>query len=126
MVIFVLFYACKELGEQLFNSGCYLACDNYFISPILFMCLQWFGVFAVGTLRENHRRSKEAIQFWSLTNQYVRKNGYMVFARFGTLVFTNWQDSKLVRFLSTIHITPEHFILRVYINTWREKTERKA
>lgn len=114
MVLFVLFHACEPLGKQLFRSGCFLACDNYFTSPILFMCLMWHGVFAVGTLRDTHRGSKEALRFWSVTKQHVRKKGEMVFARFGGLVFAQWLDSKMVRFLSTIHIRPWHFIRRSY------------
>ncbi|CAN0576583.1 unnamed protein product, partial [Ectocarpus sp. 12 AP-2014] len=98
------------LEAQLFRSGTYMACDNYFTSPILFMCLLWHGIFAVGTLRDTHRGSKEAIQYWSTRRQYVRKEGEMVFARFGSLVFVQWKDSKLVKFLSTIHLSPKHFL----------------
>lgn len=114
MVLFVLFVACEEFSTQLLRSGIYMACDNYFTSPILFMCLVWHGVYAVGTLRENHRGSKEAMQYWTMTNQSVKKKGDMSFARFGFLVFTQWVDSKLVKFLSTIHIKPEDFHARAY------------
>ena len=96
------------------RSGVYMACDNYFTSPILFMCLLWHGVYAVGTLRENHRGSKEAIRYWTLTKQHPRKKGEMAFARFGFLAFSQWIDSKLVRFLSTIHIRPQDFFPRAY------------
>ena len=52
MVLFVLFGACPVLAEQLRESGTYVAMDNFFTSPILFLCLLVQGVFAVGTLRE--------------------------------------------------------------------------
>ncbi|CAN0319471.1 unnamed protein product, partial [Ectocarpus sp. 6 AP-2014] len=38
----------------------------------------------------------------------------MVFARFGSLVFVQWKDSKLVKFLSTIHLSPKHFLPKEY------------
>lgn len=114
MVLFVLFGACPEFSKQLFRSGIYMACDNYFTSPILFMCLVWHGVYAVGTLRENRRGSKEAMRYWGITKQSMKKKGDMSFARFGFLVFTQWWDSKKVKFLSTAHIKPEDLNARPY------------
>lgn len=83
--------------------------------PFLFMCLLYHGVYAVGTLRDTHRGAKEALRYWSVTKQHVTQKGGMSFARFGHIVFTQWQDSKLVRFLSTIHIRPWHFTPRQYL-----------
>ncbi|CAN0032695.1 unnamed protein product [Pylaiella littoralis] len=110
MVLFVLFGACDEFATQLRQSGTYMAMDNFFSSPILFLCLLWHGIFAVGTLKDIHRGASQAVQYWTVTRQTPRKKGDMVFARFGFLAFAQWKDSKLVRLLSTIHVKKSDFI----------------
>ncbi|CAN0414963.1 unnamed protein product [Hapterophycus canaliculatus] len=84
--------------------------DNYFASPILLLCLFWRGVFGVGTLRGNHRGAKHAVWYWAASRQSVKKRGDMSFARYGFLAFVQWKDSKLVNFISTIHVKKEHFL----------------
>lgn len=110
MVLFVLVGACDEFATQLRQSGTYIAMDNFFSSPILFLCLLWHGIFAVGTLKDIHRGASQAVQYWTVTRQTPRKKGEMVFARFGFLAFAQWKDSKLVRLLSTIHVKKSDFI----------------
>ena len=110
MVLFVLFGACPVLAEQLRESGTYVAMDNFFTSPILFLCLLLQGVFAVGTLREIHRGASHAVRYWKATRQTPKKRGDMAFVRFGLLSFTQWKDKRLVRFASIIHAFKEHFI----------------
>ena len=91
-----------------------LACDNFFTSPILFLCLAACGIFAVGTLRSNLRGAAEA-KAWlrenneEVNNSGLRKRSQMVFARMGDIAFTLWKDSKDVCFASTIHIYEKHF-----------------
>ena len=77
MVLFVLFGACPVLAEQLRESGTYVAMDNFFTSPILFLCLLLQGVFAVGTLREIHRGASHAVRYWKATRQTPKKRGDM-------------------------------------------------
>lgn len=110
MVLFVLFHACPNWAQQLLQSGTYLAMDNFFTSPILFLCLLLHGVFAVGTLRDIHRGATHASRYLRATKQNTKKRGDMAFARFGFLAFTEWKDKRLVRLLSTIHWMKEHFI----------------
>lgn len=110
MVLFVLFGACPNLAEQLLQSGTYVAMDNFFSSPVLFNCLFWCGLFAVGTLKDIHRGASQAVRYWTTTKQTPRQKGDMAFARFGFLTFTQWKDSKLVRLLSTIHVNKGDFV----------------
>ncbi|CAM9689964.1 unnamed protein product, partial [Hapterophycus canaliculatus] len=79
---------------------------QHFTSPILFLCLFWCGIFAVGTLRTIHRGAKHAVRYWSAS----RQKGDMSFARYGFLSFAQWKDSRLVHFISTIHVKREHFL----------------
>lgn len=109
MVLFVLFGACPALAGQLQGSGTHVAMDNFFTSPILFLCLLLQGIFAVGTLREIHRGASHAVRYWRATRQTPKERGDMAFARFGLLNFTQWKDKRLVRLLSTIHVNKEHF-----------------
>lgn len=94
---------------QLLKSGTYVAMDNFFCSPVLFLCLVWHGVFAVGTVKDIHRGASHATRYWKATNQTLKTRGDMSFARFGLLSFTQWLDKKLVRFVSTIHVDEKHF-----------------
>ncbi|CAN0453722.1 unnamed protein product, partial [Pylaiella littoralis] len=81
-----------------------------FSSPVLFNCLLWHGLFAVGTLKDIHRGASQAVRYWTTTKQTPRQKGDMAFARFGFLTFTQWKDSKLVRLLSTIHVNNGDFV----------------
>ncbi|CAM9818641.1 unnamed protein product [Ectocarpus sp. 4 AP-2014] len=46
----------------------------------------------------------------------------MVYARFGSLVFVQWKDSNLVKNLSTIHLSPKHFLPKEYSkHVWRRR-----
>ena len=114
LVLFVLFDACQAFGCHLKDSGIILACDNFFTSPILFLCLAACGIFAVGTLRSNLRGAAEA-KAWlrenneEVNNSGLRKRRQTVFARMGDIAFTLWKDSKDVFFASTIHIYEKHF-----------------
>lgn len=110
MVLFVLFHACPLLAAQLLGSGTYVAMDNFFTSPILFLCLLLQGVFAVGTLRDIHRGASHAGRYWRVTMQNLKRRGDMDFARFGFLTFAQWLDKRLVRLVSTTHVKKEHFI----------------
>lgn len=110
MVLFVLFGACPVLAEQLRESGTFVAMDNFFTSPILFLCLVLQGVFAVGTIRDIHRGASHAVRYWRVTRQTPKERGDMAFARFGLLSFTQWKDKRLVRFASTIHVLKDDFI----------------
>ncbi|CAM9919709.1 unnamed protein product [Pylaiella littoralis] len=124
MVLFVLFGACPNLAEQLLQSGTYVAMDNFFSSPVLFNCLLWHGLFAVGTLKDIHRGASQAVRYWTTTKQTPRQKGDMAFARFGFLTFTQWKDSKLVRLLSTIHVNKETSSQSRTVNSPREKRRR--
>lgn len=104
MVLFVLFIACPELKAHLYNSGTYMACDSYFSSPILFLCLKARGIYAVGTLKSIHRGVQNAKDYWASSKKSVDKKGDMIFARFGNMAFVKWWDSKVVLFLTTIHL----------------------
>lgn len=116
MVLFVLFGACPALAAQLLLfPGTHIAMDNFFTSPILFLCLYWNGVFAVGTLRQIHRGATDAVRYWTVTKQAPKKKGQMVFARFGFLSFVQWKDSALVSSLSTIHVAKKDFKPRPYM-----------
>ena len=100
------------------DSGIMLACDNFFTSLILFLCLAACGIFAVGILRSNLRGAAEAKAWLRENNEEVNNSGLlkmllkrsqMVFARMGDIAFTLWKDSKDVFFASTIHIYEKHF-----------------
>ncbi|CAM9910357.1 unnamed protein product [Pylaiella littoralis] len=84
--------------------------DSFFSSPVLFNCLLWHGLFAVGTLKDIHRGASQAVRYWTTTKQTPRQKGDMAFARVGFLTFTRWKDSRLVRLLSTIHVNKGDFV----------------
>lgn len=110
-VLFVLFEACTAFGDQITYSGTYIAMDNFFSCPILFMCLLFgYQCYAVGTLRANRRGAQSANNVWADCGRAGKKKGDMMFARFGNIAFTQWFDSKPVTFLSTIHIFARHFV----------------
>lgn len=104
LVLFVLFIACPALGEHLKGSGTYMACDSYFSSPILFLCLKKRGIYAIGTLKSIHRGVLDVKTFWVENSQKLTKKGEMLFARFGNMAFVQWWDSRVVLFLTTIHL----------------------
>jgi len=106
----VMFGACVRLAGQLLGSGTRVAMDNFFTSPILFLCLLLNGVFAVGTVKEVHRGASHAIRYWRATRQNPKERGEMAFARFGFLNFTQWMDKRLVRLVSTMHVMTEDFV----------------
>ena len=115
MVLFVLFHACDAFRARLEGSGVMLACDNFFTSPILFLCLATWGVFAVGTLRSNLRGAADA-KAWMAQNSEemtskcrLRSRSQMLFVRMGDLAFTLWKDSKDIFFATTIHIYKKRF-----------------
>lgn len=87
-----------------------MAVDNFFTSPILFLCLLQLGVFAVGTLKDIHRGASHAVRYWRVAQQTPKKRGDMAFARFGFLTFVQWLDKRLVRLVSTIHVKSKDFV----------------
>ena len=84
LVLFVLFIACPALDEHLKGSGTYMACDSYFSSPILQLCLKKRGVYAVGTLKSIHRGVLDVKKLWVVNGQKLAEKGEMLFARLET------------------------------------------
>lgn len=110
MVLHVLLKACPEFGRQLDGSGVSVAMDNYFTSATLLLCLATHDIFAVGTVRKNRMGMGGALQFWKEKKESTKDRGDMLFARNGHLTVVEWIDSKVVHFMSSMHIFESDFV----------------
>lgn len=114
MVLFVILEACCELGQFLNGSGIHIAMDNYFTSPLLFLCLKDHSIFAVGTCRRNKVGISGAFEYWSRRGEVLEKQGDMRFARTAApeeeFMTVEWEDSSTVLILSTVHVHAKDFV----------------
>lgn len=110
MVLHVLLKACPDFGRQLDGSGVSVAMDNYFTSATLLLCLATHDIFAVGTVRKTRMGMGGALQFWKENEESTKVRGDMLFARNGHLTVVEWIDSKVVYFMSSMHIFESDFV----------------
>ena len=110
MVLHVLLKSCRAFGRQIDGSGVSIAMDNYFTSATLLLCLASHDIFAVGTVRENRIGMDGALQFWAESDMSTVDRADMLFARNGHLTVVEWIDSKVVHFMSSMHIFESDFV----------------
>lgn len=109
MVLYVLFVHNEFLRQQILQSGVMLACDNFFTSPTLFLCLAAHGVYAVGTLKSTLRGAAAAMKWWAKNGKKTSSKHDMLFLRWGEVAFTLWKDAKDVFICTTIHVYHTYF-----------------
>lgn len=86
-----------------------LACDNFFNSPTLFLCLAAHGIYAVGTLKSTLRGAAAAIKSWAKNQKKLYGKHDILFLRWGQVAFTLWKDAKDVLVCTTIHVHETYF-----------------
>ena len=94
------------LLESLHHQNYQLYCDNFYSSPHLFQHLLTLGVTATGTVRVNRRGVPEAVaQVKSILQRSStpRGKGYYIREQSSPIVYTCWNDNKVVCSMSTTH-----------------------
>lgn len=113
------------LCQSIIQKPAIIYCDNFFTSPELFFILrQNYGIFALGTIRNNRLRGAEKIL---PTEKDMKKKERGAFAEVACndnrLAVVRWNDNKAVTFLSSfVASAPVEKIMR-YSKDAKKKVE---
>ena len=110
-VLFILVAACAEFALQFNESGATLVADNYYMSPLLLLCLALHKVSGYGTVKRSRIGMSGAKRFWDIVGCSLEEKGDMRFARTTAvgkeIAVIEWKDSRDVLFVSSVHIFEE-------------------
>ncbi len=86
--------------KEFLGSGYHIYCDNFYTSPVLFQHLYNLGFGACGTIRDT-RIGVPKTKVNALTRKSPR--GSIRWIRQGSLLFTQWMDTREVSVCTTLH-----------------------
>ena len=89
----------KDLTRSLVGTNATIYCDNFFSSPKLFEDLFQDSIYACGTLRSSRVGYPES--FKKYLKKGLGEQGKSLQLKKGALLFSIWQDNKVVSALST-------------------------
>jgi hypothetical protein len=95
-----------QLCKPLFNSGCTVNMDNYYMSTTCAIKLRQNGVFCRGTIRTNHKHMPKSILFSPEEARTLPRGTHRIAVNNDhQIVAIGWLDNKPVHFISTADTT---------------------
>jgi hypothetical protein len=95
-----------QLCKPLFNSGCTVNMDNYYMSTTCAMKLRQNGVFCRGTIRSNRKFVPKSILFTPAESRTLPRGTHRIAVNHdNNMMAIGWLDNKPVHFVSTADTT---------------------